>query len=134
LKVARILIVDDSPTVRSTVEWILHNQGHTVRVAGDGLDALHALHTFAPDLLLLDIRLPHIDGFQLCLVIRRMAQYASLPIVMISGLSGKEDIRHALDAGADDYIVKPIEDETLLQVIDQQLARTRLSAAHLKKE
>jgi adenylate cyclase len=84
--------------------------------------------------LLLDIRLPHIDGFQLCLVIRRMAQYASLPIVMISGLSGKEDIRHALDAGADDYIVKPIEDETLLQVIDQQLARTRLSAAHLKKE
>lgn len=119
---AKILVVDDSPTVSSTLEWILCNQRHRVSIARDGLTALNALRSFKPDLVLLDIRLPHVDGIQLCKLIRADARYAALPIIMLSGLSNPTDIQRALDAGANDYIVKPINDDDLLGAIDRQLA------------
>ncbi len=120
---AVILVVDDSPTVSSMVEGILSRHGYAVRVAGDGLVALSALRIFSPDLVLLDIRLPHVDGFQLCLVIRRIAKYATLPIVMLSALSDKADIQHATLAGADDYLVKPVDEDKLVKTIERHLAK-----------
>ena len=118
-----ILVVDDSPTVASTVEWVLRNNGYKVRVERDGLSTFHALRNFNPDLILLDVRLPHVDGIQICNVIRKMPKYLDLPIVMISGLSDQNSIERAMAAGANDYIVKPIEDSTLLEVIHHHLSR-----------
>jgi DNA-binding response OmpR family regulator len=119
---AKILVIDDSPTVSSTLEWMLCNQCHRVSVARDGLTALNALRSFKPDLVLLDIRLPHIDGIQLCTMIRADSRYRNLPVIMLSGLSSQADIQRAFDAGANDYVVKPVNDDTLLMVIDQYLA------------
>ena len=118
---AKILVVDDSHTIASTVGWLLRNNDHEVRIESDGLAVLNALRVFNPDLLLLDILLPHVDGFQLCLVIRRLAPFADLPIVMMSGLSKPDDIQRALDAGATDYLVKPVDDARLINVINHYL-------------
>jgi DNA-binding response OmpR family regulator len=120
---AKILVVDDSPAAGSTLGWILSDRGHGVRVAQDGLSALSAMRSFAPDLVLLDIIMPHMDGVQLCEVIRRDLRYASLPIIMISGLSDRDNIRRAMEAGADSYITKPFDDGEVLEAIEWQLAK-----------
>ncbi len=119
---ARILVIDDSPTVSNTVGWILNDCGYEVRMAPDGLSALSTIHMFKPDLLLLDVRLPHVDGIKLCEMLRSHAAYASLPIVMLSGLSSQADIDRALAAGANSYVVKPVNDEKLIAIIQQELA------------
>jgi len=120
---ALILVVDDSPTVGSTVQWILHNQGHRVQVVRDGLAALSALSLKVPDLILLDIRLPNIDGVKLCGMIRSNSRLAKVPIVMLSGFSGEDSIQRAFEAGANDYMVKPVHDDTLLRIVNEQLVR-----------
>jgi DNA-binding response OmpR family regulator len=120
----KILVVDDSPTVGSTVEWALTHHGYRVQVARDALEALAALPDFAPDLIILDIRMPHLDGIQLCEMIRGKAEYDGVPIIMLSGLSGDDSIERAIDAGCDDYITKPVNDEKLLSVVEVHLERT----------
>jgi DNA-binding response OmpR family regulator len=118
---AKILVIDDSPTVSNTVGWILNDFGYEVRMAPDGLSALSTIHIFKPDLLLLDVKLPHVDGIKLCEMLRNHAAYVSLPIVMLSGLSSQKDIDRALAAGANSYVVKPVNDEKLLAIIRQEL-------------
>ncbi len=119
---AKILVIDDSPTVSNTVGWILNDFGFEVRMAPDGLSALSTIHIFKPDLLLLDVKLPHVDGIKLCEMLRNHAAYVSLPIVMLSGLSSQVDIDRALAAGANSYVVKPVNDEKLIAIIQQELA------------
>ena len=120
----RILVIDDSPTVSNTVGWILNDYGYEVHMAPDGLSALSNIHMFKPDLVLLDIKLPHVDGVKLCEMLRNHAAYASLPIIMLSGLSTQADIDRALEAGANNYIVKPINDERLIAIIKQELSNS----------
>jgi DNA-binding response OmpR family regulator len=126
--VAKILVVDDSTTVGITVEWALRDRGHTIQVVSDGLSALNALKAFDPDLVLLDIRLPRVNGFELCALIRKHPCYESLPIIMLSGLSNTADIQCALNAGADDYLVKPIDDGALATVVERHLSRVGKAA------
>jgi DNA-binding response OmpR family regulator len=125
-----ILVVDDSPTVGSTVEWMLRTYGFTVRIARDGISALSALRTYTPDLILLDIRMPHVDGIQVCKLIRNDPTYDTVPVVMLSGLTDQGAISQALSAGANDYITKPVNDATLVMVIEQQLSMANIAAAH----
>ena len=120
---ANILVVDDSPTVGNTVGWILSDCGYCVKVASDGLSALNALQTYKPDLILLDIKLPHVEGIELCKMIRERTVYSSVPIVMLSGLSAQTAIERAQQAGANNYIVKPVNDEKLIATIQQELAQ-----------
>ncbi|MBN1429422.1 MAG: response regulator [Anaerolineae bacterium] len=117
-----ILVIDDSPTVGNTVGWILTDYGYSVKVASDGLSALNALQTYKPDLILLDIKLPHVDGIELCKMIRDQTAYAATPIIMLSGISAQATIDRAQEAGANNYIVKPVRDEKLITVIQQELA------------
>ena len=129
---SRILIVDDSPTIGITTAWILTDHGYQVEVARDGLSALSALRTFSPDLVLLDIRLPHLDGYRLCEILRGKAEYQKMPIIMVSGLSSADSVQRALDAGANQFLAKPVRDERLLAAIKEQLAEPELSASKLK--
>lgn len=120
---ATILVVDDSPTVASTVQWILHSQGYRVQIVRDGLAALNALSLEVPDLILLDIQLPLIDGIKLCRMLRANKRLAEIPIVMLSGFSDENSIRRAYEAGANNYIVKPVKDEIVLRIVNQQLVQ-----------
>ena len=118
---ARILVIDDSPTISHTVEWLLAHNGYAVLVANDGLSALHSVQSFNPELILLDIRLPHVDGYQICELIRGKSEFAKVPIVMLSGLSKECDMERAMEAGADAYLAKPVDDEQLLTVVANHL-------------
>jgi DNA-binding response OmpR family regulator len=106
----RVLLVEDDPSVREGVEMGLRRRGHEVRATATGETGLEALHTFRPDLLLLDLMLPVMDGVQVC---RRVRETSQLPIIMLTALGDGLDIVVGLDAGADDYIVKPARTEVI---------------------
>ncbi len=104
-----ILIVDDEPAGQQVVESILHEQGYELKFASTGTEAVKKAAELKPDLILLDIMLPEMDGIEVCQTLRRKSELAKIPIVMLTALSDR-DIRIAsLDAGADDFISKPFD-------------------------
>lgn len=119
---ANILVVEDSLTIISEVEKALRAQGHKVYLAHDGLSALAAVRAFAPDLILLDILLPHVNGLDVCATIRRNPRYHRIPIVIMSGLTKSEDVQRAYQVGANDYIKKPVSESLLLGAVALNLA------------
>ena len=117
-----VLIVDDSATIRSRFEWLLSNHGFSVETAENGLSALSELAEQKPDLILLDIYMPGMDGIQVCEAIRVDPSHRDLPILIISGV-GRGDINKAIEAGATDFLVKPVGDDEVLRAVDLHLAR-----------
>ena len=113
-----ILMVDDSPTIRKLVSLTLAKYGHQVICADNGLDALNKLKEVLPDLILSDITMPHLDGYQLCKIIRSNSITKSVPIIMLSGKDGIFDKLRGRMVGATAYITKPFEIDSLLQLID----------------
>ena len=104
-----ILIVDDEPSGQQVVESILQDQGYAMEFASNGKEALKKAGELKPDLILLDIMLPEIDGIQVCQMLRKNSELAKIPVVMLTALNDR-DIRIAsLDAGADDFISKPFD-------------------------
>ncbi len=124
---ANILVVEDSLTIISEVERMLRGQGHKVYLAHDGLSALASVRAFAPDLIFLDILLPHVNGLDVCATIRRNPLYGHIPIVMMSGLCKEEDVQRAYQVGADDYIKKPINEAMLVGAIGHHLPDAALA-------
>jgi twitching motility two-component system response regulator PilG len=114
-----IMIVDDSPTVRKLVSMKLGKFGHRVITAVDGVDALAKMTEEIPDLILIDVAMPRIDGYQLCKLIKNNVTTQNVPIVMLSGKDGLLDKVRGKMAGASDYMTKPFEPETLLQTVNQ---------------
>ncbi|WP_432249609.1 response regulator [Streptomyces sanyensis] len=106
----RVLLVEDDPSVREGVELGLRRRGHEVRTAATGEAGLDALNAFRPDLLLLDLMLPGMNGVQLC---RRVRESSQLPIIMLTARGDDLDVVVGLEAGADDYIVKPARTEVV---------------------
>jgi twitching motility two-component system response regulator PilG len=113
------MIVDDSPTVRKLVSMKLGKFGHRVITAVDGVDALAKMTEEIPDLILIDVAMPRIDGYQLCKLIKNNVTTQNVPIVMLSGKDGLLDKVRGKMAGASDYMTKPFEPETLLQTVNQ---------------
>jgi len=121
--VADILVVEDDPIIRRTVDYALRRAGFTTRVSGDGVEALVMAQNEAPDLILLDLMLPGIDGFEFAQRIRRTDH--EVAIIMVTALSQESDTVRGLDAGADDYITKPFSTEELLARVRANLRRVR---------
>lgn len=96
---ARVLVVEGSPTVVSSMELTLCQRNHEVYVARDELSALAAMRALVPDLVLLDILLPHVSGYELCAMIRKLPAHSPVPVVMMSGLTDQADIQHAWRSG-----------------------------------
>jgi CheY-like chemotaxis protein len=119
---ANILVVEDSLTIISAVEQTLRSRGHNVYLAHDGMSALACVRAFVPDLIFLDVLLPHVNGLDVCATIRRNPIYRSIPIVVMSGLTSEDDIKRAYQVGASDYIKKPVNEELLLGALDQHLS------------
>jgi DNA-binding response OmpR family regulator len=131
---ARILVVEDSPTIVSSVEWLLRQNGHEVYVARDGLTALASVRAFVPDLVLLDIMLPHTNGFEVCTLMRRNPAYNSVHVVMMTALTDEADVKKAYSVGANGYITKPFKEAGLLATVNQYLTTRKGTAIGVKSE
>jgi twitching motility two-component system response regulator PilG len=114
----KILVVDDSATVRKLISSKLEKSGHEVLSAVDGVDALELIKEFIPDLILLDIMMPQMDGYQVCKLIRSNEATKDVPIVMISGKDGFFDKVRGRMAGTTGYITKPFGPETLMKAVE----------------
>jgi twitching motility two-component system response regulator PilG len=116
-----VLVVDDSPTVRKIVQLTLQRERIRVVTAGDGLSALAAVTDEEPDLILLDIMLPRMDGYNICQVIRKNMAYRDMPIIMLSGKDGLFDRMRGKLAGSTEYITKPFDSAELVAVVKRHL-------------
>jgi two-component system, OmpR family, response regulator MprA len=111
----RVLVVEDDEEIADAVRRALRQAGHEVRTAGDGVAALSAADEFVPDMVVLDLGLPRLDGVE---VARRLRAESDVPILILTARAETEDRVNGLDSGADDYLVKPFE-------LSELLARTR---------
>ncbi len=118
LKNRKILVVDDSATVRKLISSKLEKSGHEVFCAVDGIDALEKIKEIVPDLILLDINMPRMDGYQVCKLIRSNEETKDVPVVMISGKDGFFDKVRGRMAGSTGYITKPFGPETLMKMVE----------------
>src|SRR2546428_7064600 len=117
----RILVVDDDPMVATTVQRVLRPEGYEVDAALGGEEALERARAHQPDLVVLDLMMPGIDGLEVC---RQLRATGTLPILMLTARSGTADRVRGLDTGADDYLVKPFAYAELLARVRALLRRT----------
>ena len=127
---AKILVVDDDPDMREALQMILESVGYTVVMAEDGEKCLTKLKEEQPDLLILDLLMPRMDGFEVCKALKdpRYAKYARVPIIILSSVQeGVSQRRYELETGVqldvDDYVEKPIESSVLLERVGKILKR-----------
>lgn len=116
----RILIVDDDPQLRDTVMIMLQSQNYNVHAAPTGKDGLSQAQEYAPDLIILDVMLPDMEGFE---VVRELRQISNIPVLMLTGRGESSDIVSGLDSGADDYLIKPFKSDELLARVRALLRR-----------
>jgi len=122
-RVNSLLFIEDDDQIRLALRLALEDEGYEVREAGDGASGLAAFHAKEPDLVLLDLRLPDISGFEVCRAIRAMS---IVPIVMVTAETDTADMVAGLEAGADDYVTKPVVPRELAARVRAHLRRVQL--------
>jgi len=127
----RLLIIEDERPMRTALQDALAAEGYRVLTADNGAIGLQKALTEKPDLILLDLMLPQLDGFALCTELRRLEH--RMPVLMLTAKGQVEDRVHGLDAGADDYLVKPFSTEELLARVRALLRRAQRSERTLKE-
>ncbi|HLO76513.1 MAG TPA: response regulator [Magnetospirillum sp.] len=115
----KVLVIDDSNTIRRSAEIFLKQGGHEVVLAEDGFDALSKLSDYQPDLVFCDILMPRLDGYQTCAIIKRNPQFAHVPVIMLSSKDGLFDKARGRMVGSQDYLTKPFTKDQLLQAVRQ---------------
>ncbi|WP_201556467.1 Hpt domain-containing protein [Psychrobacter sp. 72-O-c] len=118
-----ILVVDDSVTVRKVTSRFLERQGINVALAKDGIDAIEILQETTPDLILLDIEMPRMDGFEVAIQVRHNKRLQHIPIIMITSRTGEKHRERALEIGVNDYMGKPFQEKELLNKIQRLLGK-----------
>jgi twitching motility two-component system response regulator PilG len=119
----KVMVIDDSKTIRRTAETLLKKEGFEVIAATDGFEALSMIADHQPDLILLDIMMPRLDGYQTCALIKHHRVFRHTPVVMLSSKDGLFDRARGRVVGSDNYITKPFTREELLSVIEQHIAK-----------
>jgi DNA-binding response OmpR family regulator len=119
---ARILVVEDDPNILMSVEFLLQNAGHAVTTAVDGQQAWAALQTRHADLVVLDVMLPALDGFEICRRIRAHDTLKSAKVIMLSARGETADFEKSMQFGADAYLRKPFGTRELLDTVSRLLA------------
>ena len=126
-KKTHVLVVDDEQYITKLVERTLEDAGYAVTVSNDGNSALAMLAEKEPDLVLLDIRMPELDGYQ---VLERLRESSDVPVLMLTAVHEKTAIAHSLGLGADDFIEKPFRPRVLVARIRAKLRRVRGELRH----
>ena len=120
-----ILVVDDDEVMRSALKRILVAEGYKVLLAEDGLELSKVLETTRLDMVLLDVNLPWVDGYELCRLIKNHHSLKDVPLILVSARKTKEDVEKGFSAGADDYVTKPFEMKVFFwQLALQKFKRT----------
>lgn len=119
---ATVLVVDDEPHVVKLVKANLELSGYKILTAADGEQALQTVQSESPDLVILDIMLPKMDGYEVC---RRVREFSPVPIIMLTARSAEVDLVHGFDVGADDYLTKPFAANELLVRVRAVLRRSK---------
>ncbi len=108
-----ILVADDEPAIRTMLEVILSADGHEVVTVGDGKAALDYLQKDTPDAMLLDVKMPFIDGFEICSRVKRVKRLSNIPVLLLTGFDDDQTRDHAKLVGADDIVYKPLSGKNL---------------------
>ncbi len=130
---ARILVVDDEPDAIELIRFNLKASGYDVITAEDGEEALLKARKFSPDLILLDVMLPEVDGLEVCKILRRDPGTASLPIIMLTAKASEIDRVLGLEFGADDYVTKPFSPRELMLRVRNLLKRQDSPKGEIEK-
>ncbi len=125
-----ILVVEDEPSLQETLAYNLKKEGYTVEAVGDGMVALESARRLKPDLIVLDLMLPGIDGFEVCRILRKEM---NTPVLMLTARDDEIDRVVGLEVGADDYLTKPFSMRELMARVKAQLRRARLIREELWK-
>lgn len=118
---ANVLVVDDDEDIRDIVALRLGVVGHCVRQASNGDECLEAIRTDRPDIILLDIQMPRMNGIDVCRKVKADPHYALIPVLLLTARGQESDVSKGFDAGADDYIVKPFSLQELQSRVERFL-------------
>jgi two-component system cell cycle response regulator len=132
-----ILIVEDSPTQSKFLRLILEENGYSVEAASNGIKALECLRRKKPDLIITDIVMPEMDGFELCRALKSDPELKLIPVMLLTSLSDPEDVIKGLQAGADNFLTKPYENTFLISCIhyifsNQELRKSRVPGSEIE--
>ncbi|MEM7334580.1 MAG: response regulator [Chloroflexota bacterium] len=121
-----VLLVDDEDTIRTMLRMVLELTGFKVLEAADGIQAIEQVETHQPDIMVLDVMMPRMDGFAVCRQLRSQTETADLPIIMFSGKAQEEAVREGMKAGATHYLVKPASPTEIIALIKKYLERINM--------
>ena len=121
LMAKEILIVDDEPSIVIPIQFLMEQQGYSVIVAENGEDALDIIHKYEPDLVLLDIMLPGIDGYEVCEIVRLNPKYRHIKIIFLTAKGREVEIAKGMALGADAYITKPFSNAEVVEKVKELL-------------
>lgn len=119
----KILLVDDEEDVLRTVGFRLQASGYDVVTASDGMEGLEKAHSEKPDLVILDLMLPKMDGYKVCTFLKKDTRYRNIPIIMFTAKAGDLDKKLGIEVGADAYVMKPFEPPELVKTVEELLAK-----------
>src|SRR6201999_381319 len=125
--IPKILVVDDEPDAIELIKFNLKNAGYDVVTAADGDEALKKARALLPELIILDLMLPEVDGLEVCKILRRDPRVAATPIIMLTAKAAEIDRVLGLELGADDYVTKPFSPRELVLRVKKMLQRNRAS-------
>ena len=124
MKTPHILIVDDEPNIVMSLEFLMRKNGYQVGIARNGTEAIEALNHHAFDVVLLDVMMPDVDGYQVCRHLRNLPSAAATKVIFLSAKSKEADIQKGYEAGADRYIPKPFSTRQLVSKVQELVATT----------
>jgi len=119
----KIMVIDDSSTIRRSAEIFLGQVGYQVILAEDGFDALAKINDYHPDLIFCDILMPRLDGYQTCALIKKSAKFRNTPVIMLSSKDGLFDRARGSIVGSNEYLTKPFTKDSLLKTVRNYTAQ-----------
>jgi twitching motility two-component system response regulator PilG len=125
----RVLVIDDSNTIRRSAELFLRQAGFEVILAEDGFDALAKISDHQPHVIFVDIMMPRLDGYQTCALIKQNSDLKSTPVIMLSSKDGVFDRARGRLAGSDRYLTKPFTQEALVEAVNQYVKNPSVTAS-----
>ncbi|HWV15341.1 MAG TPA: twitching motility response regulator PilG [Cellvibrio sp.] len=127
LESLKVMVIDDSKTIRRTAETLLEKVGCTVITATDGFDALAKIADTRPDIIFVDIMMPRLDGYQTCSLIKNNSEFKLIPVIMLSSKDGLFDKAKGRIVGSDQYLTKPFSKSELLEAITTHVKHLKVS-------